>query len=548
MPLPYDLETGQVFFRPPKPHVEWPHVTDWGYLEWSSWLSQQGWTPPQIQQYLQVDRYTYGLGLRRHQKEPLTWFYLPVPSAIPFHASKTLNVLYGGAAGGTKSHSIRHDAYRHGFALPGYRSILMRRTFEELKRNHLDKAVGECHRINSFFGQTMLDLVASEHELRFTFNQSKIIFGHCQNEGDEERYLGDEYDDGRFDEAATFTKKQIVGVSGRLRSTKKGIRARSILTSNPGGAHTLYLKDMFIDRSVPYEENPRYKAKDYEFISSRLYDNPYLMDPDGTFTTYEDRLFAYDEQRRRQLLMGDWSALTGQFFPEFITEQHRPGCHVANMPIPPGCKIERWIDWGYDPHPGVCLWVACLPNGRLYVFYEWVFNGTGREKRVASEVAKQIRQYTLDDVLPMVHTKRVTRSIADPSMFMSDGHIGESYGDTFARFGCALIKGDNERVMGWGRLRHWFKLAPDGLPWMVFHPRCAYSIRTIPSLIRDKHDPDDVDTSGEDHAADPCRYGVMARPTPTKFSVEKPKVSDWTPAGVLAMMRGSEVRRFGQVR
>ena len=38
---------------------------------------------------------------------------------------------------------------------------------------------------------------------------------------------------------------------------------------------------------------------------------------------------------------------------------------------------------------------------------------------------------------------------------------------------------------------------------------CANLIRTLPALIYDDHKVEDVDTDGEDHAADALRYGLM---------------------------------------
>jgi hypothetical protein len=527
-------------FEPPYGE-EWPPVPDWSEGHWDHWLRAHNqypflkqWSDADIYQYLYVDRYKYGVGFKRTGGLDYTWFYIPTPVAVPFHSSKVPNILFGGAAGGSKSHSARWDAYRHCFTIPEFRCIIMRRTFEELKRNHLDNARAECERMNAFFGKDVVQLISTEHEIRFTNHgrglDSKIIFGHCQNLGDEEKYLGDAYDAFYPDEMATFEQKQIIGVAGRLRSAKRGIVARLGGTSNPGGAHTLWLKDWFIDKkeAVIRQQNPRYRAERYQFLPAMLYDNPYYMDPDGTYTNYEERLFAYDAERRRQLLLGDWTALAGQFFPEF--SEHR---HVANLHIPPGCKIERWIDWGYDPDYGICLWVACLPNGRLYVFYEYKFNGEhAKRKLVASEVAIQVRKYTFDEVLPSVRSKRITKSIADPSMWGGDGHTGEDYAETFSRNGVFLQQADNDRVMGWGRLRHWLRPAPDGMPWLMFHPRCTTCIRAIPAMVRDKSDPDDVDTHCEDHPGDAVRYGIMARPTPTVMRLDLPIVLPDSAAGM----------------
>lgn len=554
------------FIHPGGTDIEWAPVEEWDDRLWAHWLAQHNkypflrqWSDPAIAQYLDVDRWKYGLHLQRSAKEERWWLYRPTPIAVPFHAAKERNILFGGAAGGSKSHSARFDAYMHCFGIPGFRAIIMRRTFEELQRNHLDKAKTESQMVNNYFGARVMDFVEGRHELTFRNHpegkESKIIFGHCQNLGDEDKYLGDEYHAFYPDEMATFLRKQIIGVQGRLRSSIRWadgtktyrVRPRSGGTSNPGGAQTLWLKDEYIDRNVNKvrEINPRYKPEQHVFIQAMLYDNPYYMDPDGTYTDYEDRLFAYDPERRRQLLLGDWSALAGQFFPEFSV--HR---HVASLPIPSGSRIERWVDWGYAPHYGMCLWVAIFPNGRLYVFAEFKFNGEhARTKLVAAQVAQRIKELTNTEIAAiLLGQPRISKSVGDPSMWSADGHSGEDYAETFRRNGVSMIKADNDRVMGWGRLRHWFNNAPDSQPWLMIHPSCTTTIRTVPGLVRDKNDPDDIDTTGEDHPADCLRYGVMARPTPRR-EMTKPKIIiPDTPSAVLASVLSVPNRSFGQVR
>lgn len=545
------------FIPPTGPDGEWPDVSDWVDATWAHWLREHNkygylkpWAEDDIHQYLTRDRYLYGLGLGRQPGVVDKWFYNPAPVAVPFHASKVPNILFGGAAGGTKSHSARWDAYRHCIAVPGFRALLMRRTFKELKDNHIDKSHSEAQLLDDFLGgKGRIRHIKDDFEVIFDVHgrgqESKVLFGHCQHVGDEESYLGNAYDAFYPDEAATFEKKQIIGVAGRLRSAIRGITARMGATSNPGGAHTLWLRDYFIEKvgDKIRQENPRYKEDRYEFIGAMLYDNPYYMDPDGTYNNYEERLFSYDRERRKQLLMGDWTALSGQFFPEFTARDH-----VAVIDLPPGCKIERWLDWGYDPHYGICLWVALLPNGRLYVFHEWRYNGEhAKKKLVGAEVASRIKELTANEVLPLARSRRINRTIADPSMWGADGHSGEDYSETFSRKGVPLTQADHDRVMGWGRLRHWLRNAPDGYPWIIFHPRCVTTIRSIPGLIRDKNDPDDLDTTGEDHPADAVRYGVMGRPTPTKMRRASTIILPGTAAEAMAEMNATVTRKFGQV-
>lgn len=545
-----DADSGEyepVSFSPLPGDGAWKPVQEWGTREWTHWLAQHdGWDAARIAQYLEVDRYRYGVGFQRHVKEPFTYFYLPVPAAVPFHAIKKPNILYGGAVGGTKSHASRWDAYRHLFGIPNYTSLIMRRTHTELEQNHTSKAIGECQRVNDYFQKEVMDLTPSSHKLTIPHTGAVLNFGHCQNLGDEEKYLGPEYDDFRPEELATFEQQQIIGIQGRLRSTKTGpwgrVMCRIMATTNPGAARAKWIKDYWIDKIVresPEYDNPLYNPEEWVFLQAKLYDNPYLMDPDGSYTSYVKRLFMHSPQRRKQLLNGDWNAITGQFFEEW-----NPNLHVGHVHIPPGCKIERWIDWGYDPNPGVCHWVACLPNGRLYVFAEWVFR-----KTIASKVAQRIADVTNKEILPKIGGGAyISRTLADPSMWGKDGHIGESYEETFRRNGVRMMQADNERVMGWGRFRHWLQRHPEGGAWLMYHPDCPYAIRTIPALVVDDGNPDDVDTDGEDHAADADRYGLMARPTPTRY-VHTPAPT--LPGAIKHLVDAEKVayinRTFGQV-
>lgn len=544
------------------PEGEWPPVEEWSDPHWAHWLREHNkysylkqWSDAEITQYLEHDRYFYGISFQRHHTEAPWWFYTPTPIAIPFHSLKIRNILFGGAAGGSKSHSARHDAYRHALALPNFKGIIMRRTFEELERNHLEAASKEIEQINGYFederfatniDSAALDYVSTKHRIRVKTHgrgkDSSLLFGHCQNPGDENKYLGDDYEGLYPDEGATFIKDQITGVAGRLRTKRRGFIPFCRMTSNPGGAHTLWLKDYHIDKNVDKirEHNPRYNPNNYAFIQAMLYDNPYYMDPDGTYSTYEERLFEYDKERRLQLLLGDWTALAGQFFPEFSEKTH-----VKRLHIPEGTRIERWIDWGYDPHYGICLWVALLPSGRIYVFAEYKFNGKhAKVKLVASEVAKNIDRLTKEDIFPLVKNKRISKSVADPAMWgEGKGSTGVDYAEDFGKSGVPVIKANNSRVLGWGRLRHWFRLAPDGDPWLIIDPDCVTTIRTIPGLVRDKNDPDDIDTTGEDHPADTLRYGVMAHPIPKTITTNKIIIPD-SAADVLRSLLSGNSRSF----
>lgn len=210
--------------------------------------------------------------------------------------------------------------------------------------------------------------------------------------------------------------------------------------------------------------------------------------------------------------------------------------------IPALCRIERWIAWGSsEGRPGVCHWVACLPDGHLHVFAEWVFHDI-----TAGEAAIQIRHVTEEEILP-VTTGRLGKSVGDPVMFSENASVGETHATTFRRMGVYMIAGIADRVFGFERLRHWHGPHPDGTPWMTYDSDCAYAIRTLPLLVRDDTNLEDIDALGEEQAANADRFGVMARPSPTVARRTAAPVIPGTFSEVMADVRRAG-RRPGQIR
>ena len=70
---------------------------------------------------------------------------------------------------------------------------------------------------------------------------------------------------------------------------------------------------------------------------------------------------------------------------------------------------------------------------------------------------------------------------------------------------------NNDRVNGWQRMMEYLDDVGDEQPGIKFFDTCENAIRTIPNLNRDRRRPEDVDTDGEDHAADSVRYFLMTQ-------------------------------------
>jgi hypothetical protein len=92
--------------------------------------------------------------------------------------------------------------------------------------------------------------------------------------------------------------------------------------------------------------------------------------------------------------------------------------------------------------------------------------------------------------------------------------MGESIADIFHRDGglnvlrAGTLQG-GARHMRKALLHSVLADAPDGRPLLQIHSNARNLTRTIPELIVDENDPEDIDTDGEDHAYDALTVGLM---------------------------------------
>jgi hypothetical protein len=335
--LPRDA-AGRVRFLPPKGFTSWPPVADWTEVHWSSWMRQRGYSAEEIANYLDYERFRFGVGFTATgaQATPqnaydhhVRWLYKPTPKGVTLHATRDSgvpNILWGGAVGGAKSMTARWEAIAECLfsGSDHYRAIVIRRELEELRRTHMDAIDGEAVKLCEALGDPKAIKVTSQPPVAtFLHTGAKILFGFAASPGDERRYMSEQYDVFLGDEASLLQWNQIVGIAGRLRNDPKLNRVpRMILTTNPGGPSHQACVDHFITKSISLDVNPLYRGEDYLYIRSQLYDNMHLMSRAGDFGDYEKRLYAYEPERRAQLLEGDWSAIVDQHFTAFDPALH----------------------------------------------------------------------------------------------------------------------------------------------------------------------------------------------------------------------------------
>ncbi len=125
------------------------------------------------------------------------------------------------------------------------------------------------------------------------------------------------------------------------------------------------------------------------------------------------------------------------------------------------------------------------------------------------EQARMIREAEQND--PMLRG-RVILGVADPAIF------NESQGESIADM---QEKSPNFPALG-SRRSHpsggkdavslSAGVPADGRPMLQVFDTCKHFIRTIPNLVYDESNVEDIDSDQEDHIYDECRYVLMENP------------------------------------
>jgi hypothetical protein len=224
----------------------------------------------------------------------------------------------------------------------------------------------------------------------------------------------------------------------------------------------------------------------------------------------------------RAWLEGNWDLVDGAFFDCWDENRHVLRTRDWLHRIPPYALKFRAYDHGYGK-PFSVGWYAVsdgewgLPEGALLKYREW-YGSDGKPnsglKLTVDLVAKGILARELFvDAEGRPQKEPIAYGVADPSIFIRDG--GPSIMETQLVEGCAWRRADNKRIPGWAEMRrrlNGIEVRGEKVPMLYFLDCCDDSIRTIPTLQVDETNPEDLDTEGEDHAADETRYACMARP------------------------------------
>ncbi|HEV2314447.1 MAG TPA: phage terminase large subunit [Candidatus Acidoferrales bacterium] len=468
------------------------------------------------------------------QRVELPLPYKPFAKQDEFHKCKAKYKLFGGAAGPGKSKALLMEAIVQATNVPNVNTLLLRRTFPELEGSLL----------LYFRRDVPRELYRSFNEAKHTVtwhNGSTTRFGYSQSENDIYQYQSGEYLFIGVDELTHFTLRQWQFLTSRNRCPVADAFPNMAGATNPGNIGHAWVKALFVDKQPAAGMDPReYDAKDYAFIAARVWDNPIYANDASYLKTLEKLPDSY----RRAFLEGDWSVFAGQYFTNFDPSRSV----IRAESIAAETWWPRWIsiDWGFE-HPAAIYWhtsaptvesrqrrlddshthgIGCGPPAqnaeisRAGVVDSAKADGDWRRKTRVITYRECVEQHLAPRALAaeIVARSRDREGKAEhidaiylsPDAFAhhtDESSIAERLSDALAAAGFPRpVPADNDRVSGW--MLMYEMLEAD--EWQIADS-CPELIRTLPELVRDTANVEDIAKREGDDAADAARYGLKTR-------------------------------------
>jgi PBSX family phage terminase large subunit len=422
--------------------------------------------------------------------------YVALRPMLHFHAAARLigrrthgirEIMLDGTRGSAKSHAvIAQVGLDDCQVVAGLKYLFLRQT---------QRAAGES--FEDLVGRVLRNQKHKANSQRVTFaNGSRILIGGYKNDKDIDKYLGIEYDGLVIEEASQISGTKLEKLFGSVRTSRDNWVPRVYLTTNPGGIGHGFCKARYIE--------PQRRGRETftrRFFSSYK-DNPFINQE------YRAYLEGLKGDLAKQWAEGDWDIFAGMVFSAWRHETHV----IKPFEIPAHWIRLTGTDWGKS-NPFCTLWAAKNPDNGRVVIYREVYETELTDPRQA-ELIKSMED----------PGEKIRKRYADPSMWTKRTTTDNptSTADVYRSHGIYLTPAVNDRINGKRKVDTLLQPMPDGMPGLLVFETCENLIRTLPTLVYDPTNTEDVNTEGEDHAYDSLRY-LLTDDKPAKPQNKEPE-------------------------
>ena len=452
-----------------------------------------------------------------------------------FLACPVFECLYSGTRGNGKTACLLSDFGQfvdRGYG-PNWKGIVFRHTYKELQ-DVVDKS-------RLLFPKIWPGAVWHDTKMRWTWPTGEyLLMSYLETDTDYLAYHGKEFAWIGFEELTTWANPtNYLKMISCCRSTMPGMPRHLRSTTNPYGPGFQWVKERFqlplapgVCRG-PIIRDP--EKGNRIVILGDLRENKVLLKADPGYLP-RLRASAQSEAEVAAWIHGSWEYTLGGMFDDLWAKVHHAAV-VDPFPLPATWRVDTSFDWGQSKPFSVGWWAVSdgtdivWPNGKrmrtvrgdLFRIKEW-YGWDGKTANTGCRMlARDISKGIVKRQIRWGIQGRVRRGVADASIF--DNNNGNCIATDMSRpvtidgvqYPGVLFdpadKSSGTRHQGWEQIR---KMLANVLPETPGQPRehpglfvtreCSHFLRTVPSIPRDRKDPDDVDTDAEDHVADETRY------------------------------------------
>lgn len=395
---------------------------------------------------------------------------------------------------------------------PSWRGILFRQSYPDL-----DEIVRKS---KQWFYSIFEGAQYKESKHRWIWPDGETLsFRYASKPDDYWNYHGHEYPWIGWDELTAWADDELyITMLSVCRSSNPDVPRHYRSTCNPYGRGHNWLKLRMIDPAPRMQVMIDEVGRERVCIHGSIWENKVLLENDPDYLL---NLMVQKGARRKAWLEGDWDIVAGGMFDDVWD----PAVHVVSpFEIPMTWRIDRSFDWGSAKPYSVGFWAesdgcdVALPGGRIRPtqrgdlfrigeLYGWTGKPNEGTRELATGVARKIVAYQ------KIINRQVHPGPADSSIFAVDN--GNSIAGDMEKAGVRWLPSDKRagsRINGWEIMRDRLTNATrrEG-PGLYVFDTCRQFIRTVPTAPRDSRNPDDLDTSVEDHIADEARYRCLAK-------------------------------------